>query len=366
MSKSHATIVTTTSLAMAVMGCGDYSHDRALADTEVGGARVGDASFTVSDGLGAFHVAEPGRARIWIGAPVVELTATVSQPREWLFELENAMPDGQLTVTRAEEPPTIEQQVHPVPTKKRFGVTLATGTTVLRFGPADDSLREPWRFALMSDIQTGVDRVEDMFAAINQEQEIRFLLGAGDLAQNATREELETIQQKLEGLGVPYYTTIGNHDAGPDSPWHAVYGRGNFRFRYRGVQFSMLDSASASIDPLAYDWLEGWLEDARADVHVVAMHIPPLDPVGVRGGAFGSRNEAAKLMTMLSEGQVDVTLYGHIHSYYQYDSFGIPAFISGGGGAHQERLDGIGRHFMVVEVGADAGVVGTRVVEVDR
>ena len=63
------------------------------------------------------------------------------------------------------------------------------------------------------------------------------------------------------------------------------------------------------------------------------MHIPPVDPIGVRNGSFANRNEAAKLLTRLARGGVDLTLYGHIHSYYAFENAGIPAHISGGGGA---------------------------------
>ena len=127
----------------------------------------------------------------------------------------------------------------------------------------------------------------------------------------------------------------------------------------------MIDSASATIDPIVYDWLDGWLDRARGSVHVVAMHVPPLDPIGVRNGAFGSRGEAAKLLSRLAGGGVDLTLYGHIHSYYSFDNAGIPAYISGGGGAIPERFDEIGRHFLTIDVDASAGVQAVETVRVD-
>ena len=95
------------------------------------------------------------------------------------------------------------------------------------------------------------------------------------------------------------------------------------------------------------------------------MHIPPIDPIGVRNGSWASRSEAAKLLGRLAEGRVDLTLYGHVHSYYEFDNAGIPAFISGGGGAIPERFDRIGRHFMVFEVDAQQGVLRKDVVKVD-
>jgi Icc-related predicted phosphoesterase len=103
----------------------------------------------------------------------------------------------------------------------------------------------------------------------------------------------------------------------------------------------------------------------QREEQLVGMHIPPLDPVGVRNGAFASRSEASALLARFAEARVDLTLYGHIHSYYSFDNAGIPAFISGGGGALPERFDDIGRHFLLIDVDATRGVTGTRIVRVD-
>ena len=95
------------------------------------------------------------------------------------------------------------------------------------------------------------------------------------------------------------------------------------------------------------------------------MHIPPLDPVGVRNGSFSSRAEANKLLSRLAAGHVDLTVYVHVHSYYAYANAGIPAFITGGGGAIPERMDGIGRHFLVFDADPARGDVTGRLVRVD-
>jgi hypothetical protein len=131
------------------------------------------------------------------------------------------------------------------------------------------------------------------------------------------------------------------------------------------VTFTLLDSASATIDPIVYGWLDGWLARGLGNVHVVAMHVPPLDPTGVRNGAFASRAEAAKLLGLLARGGVDLTIYGHVHSFYAFENAGIPAYISGGGGALPERFDDMGRHFLVVDADAERGIRGVRVVRVD-
>src|SRR5262245_52431914 len=96
------------------------------------------------------------------------------------------------------------------------------------------------------------------------------------------------------------------------------------------------------------------------------MHIAPIDPTGVRNGSFASRPEAAKLLGKLAAADVDLTVYGHVHSYYDFENAGIQAFISGGGGAVPERFDNIGRHFMVFDIDSDQGLLAHKVVEVDK
>jgi 3',5'-cyclic AMP phosphodiesterase CpdA len=190
-------------------------------------------------------------------------------------------------------------------------------------------------------------------------------LGAGDLTADGTRGELERFQRELERMNVPYYATLGNHELGDDPPpYHDLFGRGNYHFVFRRVHFTLLDSESALLDPLVYDWLDGWLGEGRGKTHVVAMHIPPVDPSGTRHGGFASKNEAAKLLNQLALHDVDLTLYGHIHTYIRFENAGIEAHIAGGGGAIPNRGDGIGRHYLVVKLGA-SGVTSTRVVEVD-
>ena len=201
---------------------------------------------------------------------------------------------------------------------------------------------------------------------MNADPSIAFVVSAGDLTSQGKALQLERFQRELEKLSVPFFATLGNHELGTSSvPFHDYFGRADFRFVYRSMQFTFLDSGSATIDPLVYEWLDGWLAEGQSRVHAVIMHIPPIDPIGVRNGSFADRNEAAKLLAKLAGGHVDLTLYGHIHSYYPFSNAGIPAYISGGGGAIPERFDGIGRHYLTIDVDPARGVLQTAIVRID-
>lgn len=346
-------------------GCVRPTEERAERDLEVGKAKAHGLALEVSGGHAAVRRLEPGELVLWSSAPAWTLTldAAPDAAKEWSVLVENVLPDVELSSDGA----PIELVEQKLPTRKKYRVSLpqAARTTLTLRSPDLDE-RTKWRFAVMSDVQEAIDDVGDIYAKINQVPNVRFLLGAGDLTQQGHDDELERFKHELASLDVPYYTTLGNHELGDEGPaYQDWFGRASFSFVFRGVRFSLLDSASASVDPMVFDWLDDWLAKGRGGVHVVAMHIPPVDPVGVRNGSFASRNEAAKLLTRLAEGKVDLTLYGHIHSYYSFDNAGIPAYISGGGGAIPERFDQVGRHFLVVDVDPDEGIEGVQMVQVD-
>jgi Icc protein len=322
-------------------------------------------SVEVEDGHAVVRQLDVGSLSLWASAPRLRIAVRFLRPPpdELLVSIYNCMPEAQLS--------------GPVPVLEsgrdaagvcwfRLGPLAGSAALDLRVEPPDSEPAKPFRFAVMSDVQEAIDDVQDIYDVLNLEPDVDFLLGAGDLTQRGTAEQLERFARELESLRIPYYTTLGNHELG-QSPtlYHQYFGRGSQSFAYKGVRFTLLDSASATLDPIVFDWLEDWLTLGANQLHVVAMHIPPLDPIGVRNGAFASRNEAAKLLARLATAGVDLTLYGHIHSYYRFDNAGIPAFISGGGGAIPERFDQIGRHFLVVDADPVAQSFQVRVVRVD-
>jgi hypothetical protein len=356
------------SLLVLISGaCLDAAEERARRDEQVGIASTAGASVVVAGGLASVRSFSPGELTLWVQAPVLDLDLSFGEgaPDVWNVHLWNTLPDVEAAVLRG------EAEVSPLPaglrTRRSFAVRRGgAGAVRLRVAPPDAGSPGSFRFGVLSDVQEAIDRVGDIYAKINGTPGIRFVLGIGDLTRRGSHEELTRFQRELEAMEVPYFATLGNHELGVDPPvFHDLVGRGNFHFVYRGVHFTLLDSASASLDPLVYGWRDGWLGEARGATHVVGMHIPPMDPVGSRNGAFGSRAEASKLIAKLAEGGVSLSLYGHIHTYHPFSNGGIPAYISGGGGAIPERLDGIGRHFLVVDVNPTA-VEQVGMVPVDR
>ena len=359
-------------LACSLAACLRPSEERAHQDAEIGRAETEELRLEVEGGHAAIRELGPGEISLWASAPRLrlQLVYAVAPPAELWLEVANCMPGAELSELEAAEAGAVrvlssERDANGV---CRFQLALPDGARALRLelAPPDTARPSHFRFALLSDVQEAINRVQDIFARLNREPDVDFLLGAGDLTERGTREQLERFQHELQSLSIPYYTTLGNHELGQNPTlFHQYFGRGSQSFDYRGVRFSLIDSASATVDPIVFGWLDEWLAAGRDQLHVVAMHIPPLDPFGVRNGAFASRSEAAKLLARLAGGGVDLTLYGHIHSYYHFDNAGMPAYISGGGGAIPERFDQIGRHFLVVDADAEAQRLDVRLVRVD-
>lgn len=358
-------------IGLAAWGCVDVTAERTRRDESVGKGTTGGAMFEVVDGLGALRTLEPGALSIWAKAPSIQLkvTRSVTATATWTLTVTNTLPDAVLEATTdaRDTPLRVASLPSPLVTEKRWSIEIPEGASTLRIHPSRGEPQSPWRFALVSDIQEAIDRVQDIYARMNADPSIVFVVSAGDLTRRGGVDELERFQHELESLRVPFFPTLGNHELGTDdgAPFQRQFGRASFRFVYGDMQFTFLDSGSATIDPLVYDWLDAWLDEGRHRAHAVLMHIPPIDPIGVRNGSFANRNEGNKLLAKLAEGGVDLTLYGHIHSYYAFANAGIPAYISGGGGSIPERFDGIGRHYLTVDVDPARGIVQTGVVRID-
>jgi Icc-related predicted phosphoesterase len=369
-------LLTTAFIVMAGAGCLEVADDRAELDSRIGKAETGGdgataASVEIEDGLALVREFEPGRLVLWAQAPQLSIQLEPGGAAGWEIRVKNALADAQLRLIGPDSAPRVIEAAPDLSDTLTERVWLIEGLepdaayTLEVFAPDADDI-SPWHFATFADVQDHLFEVEDIYARMALDEDLRFCLISGDLTEGGTPEQLAEFERKLKKLPIPCYATLGNHDLGySDTAFRERFGRGNFSFEFRGTRFTLLDSASATLAPLVYDWLGDWLDAGEGDPHAVLMHIPPLDPSGQRNGAFASRAEANKLTDMLADHDVDLAIYGHLHSYYAFSHVGITAFITGGGGAIPQRLDGIGRHYLKITVDPVDETFSSRVVRVD-
>jgi 3',5'-cyclic-AMP phosphodiesterase len=347
-------------------GCLHPADERALHDERVGRAEAGGLAVEVEDGLAAVHALVPGELVLWAQAPALRVRVRAADAGSVGITIRNVLADATLEARAAGgEPLAAVLEAQTSPTTRRWRVELPAGEATLELTPPPGGAG-PWRFAALADVQEAVDDVQDIFGRIAADPAVRFVVMIGDLTERGSASELRRFRDELAGLPIPMYATIGNHDIGTrDELFHEHFGRGSFRFAHRGAQLTFLDSASATIAPRVHEWLDGWLAEGRDRFHVVLLHVPLLDPAGTRNGGFASRGEAHALAGKLARGGVDLILAGHLHSYYAFETAGIPTYVSGGGGAIPDRLDGIRRHYLTIDVDPATGLFQTAVVRVD-
>jgi len=360
--------VTRALIALVLVGshlgaCTRPSEDRALGDLAVGSAVLAGTEVEVTDGLAAIRALADGQLELWAQAPDLAITLRLVEPGTWTIVARNTLPDAVLAAPGA----LVVREPGDRPTVATFRITLPAGTHALRIAPPDADRSEPFRVAAMADIQTALLDVDDVFRAISAVPDARFVIAMGDITERAEIWEYDLFEQQLATLAIPFYTTIGNHELWGDSErWWSRFGRMSFHFAFKGAAFTFADSGDAGIDPLVEDWLDDWLVRGQGGAHVFLTHFPPVDPVGLRYGAFRSTRDGRRLLSRLAGADVDLTLYGHIHTLVEFDNAGIPAYVSGGGGAEPMKLDGIDRHFLIVDIDPAAGAIAeVRVERVD-
>ena len=336
-----------------VAACTRPSAERALGDLEIGSATLGTTSVSVTDGMAAIRKLTDHHVELWASAPAIEVTIFSDDNADWTIVANNVTPDAE--VLRFPQP--IAREISGRPTVATFHVPLQAGANKLVIAPFDWEDPGPFRIAAMADIQQAMPQVHEVFDMISETPDLRFVIAMGDITDRAEIAEYELFEEKLLSLDIPFYSTIGNHElwADPDR-WFTRYGRMNFQFMFKNVAFTFVDSGDGGLDPIVEDWLDEWLVNRKDFTHVFLTHMPPIDPVGYRYGGFRSMRDAHRLLARLVEGNVDLTLYGHIHTYVGFENAGIPAHISGGGGAEPMRFDGIDRHFLVLQLDGPAPI----------
>lgn len=349
-------------LLLALFACTRPAESRAPLEVDIGTASLTDVSVEVDGGLAAIRKLGDHELELWSQSPVLDITLEVGNTAGgvWTITARNILTDAVLTengVTHTRAPDQFS-------TVGVFSLSLAPGTHRLHIAPPDEATGT-FRVCAMADIQTALPEVHEVFERINAVPGARFVVAMGDITQRSLIEEYDTFDRQLQTLRIPFYTTLGNHELWADpSRYFDRYGRASFQFSFKGTAFTFVDSGDAGLDPLVEEWLDGWLVDAKDQPHVFLTHFPPIDPVGIRYGGFRSADDARRLLARLVKGNVDLTLYGHIHTFIEFENAGIPAFVSGGGGADPMAWDDINRHFLVIDFDA-GGVTNVSVQRVD-
>lgn len=181
-------------------------------------------------------------------------------------------------------------------------------------------------FAVIADVHYHYTSLASIVKQINNDDEIDFVIVAGDISDQALLTEYELFYSIMKDLKKPYLTLIGNHDynANGEKIYNQMFGETNYDFSFQNSHFIMFDDVFWESNRTPdFDWLASKLQEKNQYEHqFVIAHIPPF------GDQFDEESEAryAKLM---ADNQVSLSIHGHTHSYLSenYYNDGIPYLV---------------------------------------
>jgi len=193
---------------------------------------------------------------------------------------------------------------------------------------------DSFRFAVLTDPHFGKSDTLDVtgIRAEFNRLGVDFFLVLGDLVHDGLADEYSLAVAMLDSIGLPYYSTIGNHDLYQADGWQ------QFKERFGpscyvvtvGDQLKLifLDTAEGAIGPTQFDWLDDELADTTV-TKLVATHYPLYD--GSMPGPYrlSSTAERNKLQHLLTNHHVPAIVSGHVHAWRHTAVDGVDHFIAG-------------------------------------
>lgn len=176
------------------------------------------------------------------------------------------------------------------------------------------SENKTFTFALISDSHTFYNDLDDAVLAINENENIEFVIHGGDLTDGGMIKEYEIFHNIVSDLNYPYFTVIGNHDclANGLGIYKNMYGIDNYSFTYKDCKFIFFNNIIWELGYIEPDffWLQSELEDTTSYEQVfVIAHIPPWS------------DQFTPVYSKLFEHfiltyNVSLSIHGHHHDHY--------------------------------------------------
>ncbi len=280
-----------------------------------------------------------------------------------------------------------------VRSKKLFtAIVLIFAAATGAFGAQDQQIQQKidalakiqgkFSFVVIGDNRSG-DEIYRKVVRMAMDRKPDFIVNTGDMITTpGSRKDWANFWELSKPITVPYFLTVGNHDAHPkvplsekqykeqvDLPGNELYyslSAGNSLFI---VLDSFLDDQEKKIAGEQLKWLEGVLAVSHEKHKFVFLHHPLYTDLGKGHHAHDSLDKYPesrdKLHALFLKYRVTAVFSGHEHYYERRSVDGIFYVITGGGGApiyDKEEYGGF-NHYIVVSV--DGEKVSAEVVDLN-
>lgn len=224
-------------------------------------------------------------------------------------------------------------------------------------------------FAVMGDNGSINPAFEAIISEIENNDDINFVLHAGDITDGKSASEMQTAKEYLEtNLSKPYHLTIGDNDyivdssgKRTDTAFQTNFGPTATSFDYQNSHFAIINSTDEtnSFTDEELDWLEEDLSQTDKDFVFVLMHVPVKLPMA--DSILGEPSAQAKqqndrFQEIITEYDVDQIYTGHFHGYLNYEIENIPVTVTGGAGSSPQFGFEEDYHYVLVTVYEDGFV----------
>ena len=148
---------------------------------------------------------------------------------------------------------------------------------------------------------------------------IEFAVNLGDITQHGTEHDIKMFIDIADGLGIPFYPVIGNHDFyfGNWPVWRDLIGSTNYRIdikdagNYTHTSLFVLDTGNAFFGRKQLDWLEHELRKTGSKNLFVFTHAA-LFTTGIKMQLVTDTRERARIASILRD-KADIMFSGHSH-----------------------------------------------------
>lgn len=217
-----------------------------------------------------------------------------------------------------------------------------------RFKTADAN---KWSFVFMGDNRGNDRKFKEILQRVKDINPL-FILHGGDIVESGTDPELSHFLDMVKSVKElpPLFVVRGNHEANADL-FEKMIGPRSFVIDSQklGLRLVAVDNSNYALSERELSFLSINLDHKRQN-QIVSMHIPPKTDRWPRHSFDKGKNELFKLM---SDRNVRMGLFAHIHLFDKEMIKEIPYIISGGAGAQLSWFGYSGDaiyHYVIVEV----------------
>ena len=195
---------------------------------------------------------------------------------------------------------------------------------------------ESFRFALFADLhvqminpQPAID-LQNAVNDVNALSGIDFVIVSGDVTESGDLASLQKAKSILDGLKIPYYITVGNHELkwseSGATDFVKVFGADKFSFTHKGFKFvgfatgPVIKMGDGHVAPQDIDWVDAELLKSSKNTPVIAVTHYPLQT--------GDVDNWYDMTDVLRKYNVQAVLGGHYHRNVIFNYVEIPGVIN--------------------------------------